>query len=214
MLKEYQKTFIDLAIEMKALLFGEFTLKSKRVSPYFFNGGQFNTGLSMAILGQCFYAALKDANAEFDMFFGPAYKGIPLATATAIASGSPIPVAFNRKEEKDHGEGGNLIGAPLKGKVMIIDDVITKGTAKLEAIELIQKQGAQVSGIVIAVDRQERGEGQLSAKQEIEQQFNIPVHTIVTLNDIIQYLKIDPQYENTLQAIQAYHREYGVSPQI
>lgn len=205
-----QSKFIELALEVGALQFGDFTLKSGRQSPYFFNASLFNHGLALKKLGQCFYEVLETQQIDFDMLFGPAYKGIALATATAIAANHPLPVAFNRKEAKTHGEKGTLMGAPLKDKVLIIDDVITNGQAKLEAIEIIQSAGATPCGIIIALDRQERGQGQLSAKQALEQEFKIPVYAIATLQDITAYLETYPKWHDSLEKIRAYQSLYGV----
>src|SRR4249919_3417778 len=166
----HQRQFLDLAIAREVLRFGEFTLKSGRISPYFFNAGRFDSGAALAALGECYACALADAGTQFDMLFGPAYKGIPLAT-TLAARGRDLPVAFNRKEAKDHGEGGTLIGAPLKGRVLIVDDVITAGTAIRESITLIRAAGAEPAGVLIALDREERGQGQLSATQELAAEF-------------------------------------------
>src|SRR6188768_3775154 len=191
--QEYQRTFIDLALSRTALRFGSFKLKSGRESPYFFNAGLFNDGEAIAVLGQCYAAALARSQLGFDMLFGPAYKGIPLATTTAVALAEhhhrSVPWAFNRKEAKDHGEGGNIVGAPLRGRVVIIDDVITAGTAIREAVDIITGAGAQPVGVVLALDRQERGTGQLSAVQEVEQTLGLPVTSILKLADLVDYLE-------------------------
>ncbi len=215
-MQEYQKRFIELAIEREVLCFGEFTLKSGRSSPYFFNAGKFNTGGALAALGLAYAAAIIESGVEFDILFGPAYKGIPLVAVTAAALnqqyGRDFPYAFNRKEAKDHGEGGALVGAPLKGKVLIVDDVVTAGTAIREVVSIIDKVGAKVAGVVIGLNRQERGMGKLSAVQEIEKDYNIPVISIVSLNDIIGFLEIDSNYTGTdlLEKIKVYRQQYGV----
>ncbi|PID42082.1 MAG: orotate phosphoribosyltransferase [Proteobacteria bacterium] len=215
-MQDYQKEFIQFAIEKKVLRFGEFTLKSGRTSPYFFNAGLFNTGLALARLGKFYAAALNDSGISYDVLFGPAYKGIPLAAATAVALATDFetdtPYAFNRKEAKDHGEGGTIVGAPMNGKIMIVDDVITAGTAIREVIEIISAQGATPAGVLIALDRQEKGQGELSAIQEIEKQYGIPVASIVTLNDLLDFLRT----ENTesgkyADQVAAYREKYGVT---
>ncbi|MAN51317.1 MULTISPECIES: orotate phosphoribosyltransferase [unclassified Marinimicrobium] len=213
-MENYQRDFIELAIEHQALGFGEFTLKSGRVSPYFFNAGKFQTGQALARLGRCYAAALMASGVEVDLIFGPAYKGIPLATTTAVAladqHGRDLPYAFNRKEAKDHGEGGSLVGAPLDGRVLIVDDVITAGTAVGESMELIRSAGAEPAGVLIGLNRQERGKGSLSAIQEVEQQYGIPVVSIVNLDDVVAYLKADKARPEVVAAIEAYRAEYGV----
>lgn len=213
-MRNYQREFIALALELGVLRFGEFTLKSGRVSPYFFNAGLFNTGAAALKLGRFYAAAIASADVEFDMIFGPAYKGIPLATlaATALADqhDRDLPFAYNRKEAKDHGEGGNIVGAVLEGRVLIIDDVITAGTAVREACEIIANAGASVAGLVISLDRQERGNGALSAVQELEQSLGIPVISIVKLDDLIEILKESDTYRSHLDAVQQYRRDYGV----
>ena len=213
-MRNYQREFIALALELGVLRFSEFTLKSGRVSPYFFNAGLFNTGASAAKLGRFYAAAIASADVEFDMLFGPAYKGIPLATlaATALADrhDRDLPFAYNRKEAKDHGEGGNIVGAVLEGRVLIIDDVITAGTAVREACEIIANAGATVAGLVISLDRQERGNGALSAVQELEQSLGIPVISIVKLDDLIEILEESDVYGSYLDAVQQYRRDYGV----
>ena len=210
----YKKEFIDLALELEVLRFGEFTLKSGRVSPYFFNAGLFNTGYAAAKLGRYYAAAIADAEVDFDMLFGPAYKGIPLATLAAAALAEhqniDVPFAFNRKESKAHGEGGNVVGAPLAGRVLIVDDVITAGTAVREAYQVISGAGAEVAGLVISLDRQERGQGQLSAVQELRQSLNIPVIAIITLADLIDTLEESTEYEKFLQPVMEYRRQFGV----
>jgi orotate phosphoribosyltransferase len=188
--QEYQRTFIDLAMAREALRFGSFKLKSGRDSPYFFNAGLFNDGEAIAVLGRCYAAALTRSGLEFDMLFGPAYKGIPLATTTAVALAEHhhrnVPWAFNRKEAKDHGEGGNIVGSPLKGRVLIVDDVITAGTAIRESVDIIRAAGATPVGVALALDRQERGQGSLSAVQEVTSQFGLRCVSILTLADLIE----------------------------
>ena len=210
----YQQQFLQLAISKQVLRFGEFTLKSGRLSPYFFNAGLFDDGQSMLSVSQCYAQTILDSGLDFDMLFGPAYKGIPLATGAALALAQHsrnVPLAFNRKEAKSHGEGGTLIGAPLQGRVLIIDDVITAGTAIRESIEIIRSQGAEVAGIVIALDRQEKGkDSQLSASQEIQQQHGIPVISIVGLNDLLEYSEHDSALAQYRQALQAYRNQFGV----
>lgn len=188
-MKAYQREFIEFALERQVLRFGEFTLKSGRKSPYFFNAGLFNTGRDLARLGRFYAAALVDAGIDYDLLFGPAYKGIPIATTTAVALAEhhdlDIPYCFNRKEKKDHGEGGNLVGSELKGKVMLVDDVITAGTAIRESMEIIQANGATLAGVLIALDRQEKGKGELSAIQEVERDFGCQIVAIIKLADLI-----------------------------
>ena len=211
---EYQRKFIDLAIAHKALCFGEFTLKSGRVSPYFFNIGQLYTGSALAELGDCYGQAIFSANIDIDILFGPAYKGIPLVTSTAIALARKyhrdLPWCFNRKEAKDHGEGGRLVGADLRGKVLIVDDVITAGTAVTDAINIIEHAGAQPGAVIIGFNRLERGCHSLSATEEIEQQFKIPVISVIDLNDIVDYLTMSGE-EKQLSAMLAYRSKYGVT---
>ncbi|MGY5798414.1 orotate phosphoribosyltransferase [Rheinheimera faecalis] len=214
-MKKFQKDFIEFALSRQVLKFGSFTLKSGRTSPYFFNAGLFNTGGDLARLGRFYAAALEDAGVEFDLLFGPAYKGIPIATTTAVALfdqyGKDVPYCFNRKEAKTHGEGGNLVGSPLQGKVMLVDDVITAGTAIRESMQLIQAQGASLSGVLIALDRQEKGQGELSAIQEVERDFGTQVVSIICLNDLINYLQGKPELAQYLEAVSAYRAQYGVS---
>lgn len=211
---DYKKEFIAFAIQAGVLRFGEFTLKSGRVSPYFFNAGLFNTGAHLARLGRFYAAAIQDSGVDFDILFGPAYKGIPLASATAIALWDryqrEVPYCFNRKEAKDHGEGGRLVGASLKGRVLIVDDVITAGTAIRESLEIIESAGAQATGVVIALDRQERGRDARSAIQEVEQDLGMRVISIVNLDDLQAYLKQLPDYAEALTAVEAYRARYGV----
>ncbi len=206
----YQRDFIQFAIQQKILQFGEFTLKSGRRSPYFFNTGQFNTGKALAKVGYFYAKAIQNSGIAFDLVFGPAYKGIPLVTATAIALASlevgEIPYCFNRKEAKDHGEGGNLIGSPLNGRVLIIDDVITAGTAIRESIALIQSSPAQVVGTVIALDRQESGQSSLSAIEEIQQHYAIPIISIISLDNVLTYLADQPDKQTEWQAIVNYRQ--------
>ncbi|TMP89020.1 orotate phosphoribosyltransferase [Pseudoalteromonas ruthenica] len=214
-MKEYQKQFIEFALAKQVLKFGEFTLKSGRTSPYFFNAGLFNTGQDLAKLGRFYAAALEDASIDYDLLFGPAYKGIPIATTTAVALADhynkDVPYCFNRKEKKDHGEGGNLVGSELKGKVMLVDDVITAGTAIRESMEIIAANGADLSGVLIALDRQEKGKAELSAIQEVERDFNTQVVSIVKLADLITYLEQQGNMDEHLQAVKAYRDQYGVA---
>ena len=212
-MKAYQSQFIELALSCEALKFGEFTLKSGRVSPYFFNAGQFRTGLAVANLGRFYAEALAESGLEFDMLFGPAYKGIPLATATAAALADhhnrDLPFCYNRKEAKDHGEGGSLVGAPLKGKIAIIDDVITAGTAIREVLNIIKEADAEPSAIVVGLNRQERGQGERSAIQELEAETGVPVISIIDLDDVINFLSTSGD-EMTLNKIEAYRTQYGI----
>jgi orotate phosphoribosyltransferase len=214
-MKEYQKEFIEFALEKQVLKFGEFTLKSGRTSPYFFNAGLFNTGRDLARLGRFYAAALEDAAIEYDVLFGPAYKGIPIATTTAVALADhynkDVPYCFNRKEKKAHGEGGSLVGSELKGKIMLVDDVITAGTAIRESMEIIADNGADLSGVLIALDRQEKGKEELSAIQEVERDFNTQVTSIVKLADLISYLEIQGTMDEHLAAVKAYRDQYGVA---
>ncbi len=213
-MQAYQRDFIRFAIERGVLRFGEFTLKSGRTSPYFFNAGLFDSGLALARLG-CFYAeAVIDSGIDFDVLFGPAYKGIPLAATTAVALAEQhqrdLPWCFNRKEAKDHGEGGTLVGAPLSGRVLIIDDVITAGTAIREVMQIIDAQGARAAGVLIALNRQERGKGELSAIQEVERDFGMPVVSIVSLEQVLEYLAEDAELKKHLPAVEAYRAQYGI----
>jgi orotate phosphoribosyltransferase len=214
-MQAYKTDFLEFAIAAGVLRFGQFTLKSGRVSPYFFNAGLFNTGRHLARLGRCYAQAIVESGLHFDVLFGPAYKGIPLAAATGIALADhhdiDIPYCFNRKEAKDHGEGGNLVGAALSGRVLIIDDVITAGTAIRESLEIIQGSGSQAVGVVIALDRQERGQGERSAIQEVEQDLNLRVTSIVTLTELQQFLAGKAQYAESLEAVEAYRKRYGVN---
>jgi orotate phosphoribosyltransferase len=213
-LKSHQRDFIRFAIQKNVLKFGEFTLKSGRVSPYFFNAGLFDDGLSLANLGAFYAQTLVDSNIPFDILFGPAYKGIPLGAATAVSLSSlhqkNVPFAFNRKEAKTHGEGGTLVGAPLSGKVMIIDDVITAGTAIREVINIIQAAGAEPAGVIIALDRHEKGKGELSAIQEVWRDFNIPVVSIVNLTQVLDYIQDDASLSRYADAISLYRSQYGI----
>ena len=213
-MQAYKREFIDLSLELGVLRFGEFRLKSGRVSPYFFNAGLFNTGYAAARLGRYYAAAIADAGVKFDMIFGPAYKGIPLAALSAAALAEhqdmDVPFAYNRKEAKAHGEGGNIVGAPLRGRVLIVDDVITAGTAVREAYQVISATGAEVAGLVISLDRQERGQGALSAVQELKQSLGIPVISIIRLNDLIDTLEDSEDYREYLQPVLEYRKKYGV----
>ena len=213
-MQAYQREFLEFVISNKVLQFGEFTLKSGRKSPYFFNAGAFKTGKALAKLGRYYAAAIQQAGIEFDTLFGPAYKGIPLATAAAIALSEQyqrdVPYCFNRKEAKDHGEGGNLVGAGLNGRILLVDDVITAGTAVRESLQLIAANKAQLVGIIIMLDRQERGQAQLSAIQEITEQHGVPVISIVSLQDLCAYLSEQPESAAILAAIENYRAEYGV----
>ena len=215
-MREYQAEFIDFAIRNKVLQFGEFTLKSGRASPYFFNSGLFNDGGSIGQLGVFYLRAIEQAGLQFDMLFGPAYKGIPLVTAVAIAYAQerarPLPYSFNRKEEKDHGEGGVIAGAPLHGSVLVIDDVITAGTSVHHSFDLIQRHGARPAAVVIALDRQERGrdDAEISAIKEIERRYGIPVVPIVTLDDLIEFLRECPGDSAELAEIIRYRTEFGI----
>ena len=213
-MKAFQRDFIEFAIERGVLKFGEFTLKSGRVSPYFFNAGLFNRGGDLAKLGRFYADALMDAGVAFDVLFGPAYKGIPIATTTAVALVDShkldVPYCFNRKEAKTHGEGGNLVGSPLEGKVMLVDDVITAGTAIRESMTLIEQQQASLSGVLIALDRQERGNGELSAIQEVERDFGTQVISIVSLADVVAYLTEKGGFDSEISAINTYRENYGI----
>jgi orotate phosphoribosyltransferase len=221
-MKDYQREFIEFAIEKQVLRFGEFTLKSGRVSPYFFNAGMFKTGGDLARLGRFYAATLMDAKIDFDLVFGPAYKGIPIATTTTVAlfdhHNIDVPYCFNRKEAKTHGEGGSLVGAKLEGKIMLVDDVITAGTAIRESMEIIKTHGAQLSGVLIALDRQEKGQGELSAIQEVERDFGTQVAAIVTLGDVVTFLEEKVEEQGTdnselaenLASIKKYRLNYGI----
>lgn len=214
-MRDYQTEFIEFAIDQDVLRFGEFTLKSGRTSPYFFNAGLFKTGAALSALGSFYAAAIANSGVEFDMLLGPAYKGIPLAAAASIkladAHGLDTPWCFNRKEAKDHGEGGLFVGQQPHGKVLIIDDVITAGTAISEVMDLLAPTEATVAGVVVAVDRQERGAGDTSAIQEVEEKYSITVHSIVSLNDIVAYLEDTGRFAEHLPAVRAYRAEYGIA---
>ena len=213
-MQAYQREFIQFALERGVLRFGEFTLKSGRVSPYFFNAGLFDSGLALAKLGRFYAQALMDSGLAYDVIFGPAYKGIPLAATTAVALAEhhdrDMPWCFNRKEAKAHGEGGTLVGAQLAGNVVIVDDVITAGTAIREVMQIIKAQGAQAAGVLIALDRQERGTGELSAIQEVERDFNMPVISIVSLTQVLQFLAESPELKQYLPAVERYRADYGI----
>lgn len=210
---DHKTRFFELALNKGNLRFGSFTLKSGRTSPYFFNAGGFDDGASLGELANCYADAIAESGLRFDMLFGPAYKGIPLAAATAIAlhdrHARNLPYAFNRKEAKDHGEGGTIVGAALKGRVLVIDDVISAGTSMRESIEIINAAGAQTAGIAIALDRQERGEGKRSAAQEVQVEYGIPCIAIAGLDDLIAYLKSQDVKGIDLAAIQDYRERYG-----
>ncbi|TBR35782.1 MULTISPECIES: orotate phosphoribosyltransferase [Dyella] len=212
---DYQRDFIDLTLQRDVLRFGEFTLKSGRLSPYFFNMGRIDTGAALARLGRAYASALVNSGLQIDMLFGPAYKGIPLAAATAIAladeHGRDLPWAYNRKEAKDHGEGGVLVGAPLTGRVLIVDDVMTAGTAVRESLALIRAQGATPAGVLIALDRQERGQGALSAAQEVTADYGIPVIAITSLTDVMAYTGERPDLADHYARLLAYRDTYGVT---
>ncbi|KHT13992.1 orotate phosphoribosyltransferase [Pectobacterium brasiliense] len=213
-MKAYQRQFIEFALSKQVLKFGEFTLKSGRISPYFFNAGLFNTGRDLALLGRFYAEALVDSGVAFDLLFGPAYKGIPIATTAAVALAEhhdrDLPYCFNRKEAKDHGEGGSLVGSPLQGRVMLVDDVITAGTAIRESMEIIGAHGATLAGVMIALDRQERGRADLSAIQEVERDYQCKVISIITLTDLIAYLAEKPEMAAHLDAVKAYREQFGV----
>lgn len=213
-MKPYQREFIEFALQTGVLKFGSFTLKSGRQSPYFFNSGLFNSGASLAKLGRFYAQTIVDSDIEFDVLFGPAYKGIPLASTTVMALADhhqrDIPYVFNRKEVKDHGEGGQLVGAELTGKVLIIDDVISAGTSVRESVDIIRAAQATPAGVIIALDRQERGQGKLSAIQEVQAEHGIPVLNIISLNDLLSYLKDNAELSEFLPAVQAYREEFGV----
>ncbi|PNH87997.1 orotate phosphoribosyltransferase [Vibrio diazotrophicus] len=214
-MKAYQREFIEFALEKQVLKFGEFTLKSGRKSPYFFNAGLFNTGRDLARLGRFYAAALVDSGIDYDVLFGPAYKGIPIATTTAVALADhhdvDTPYCFNRKEAKDHGEGGNLVGSALEGRIMLVDDVITAGTAIRESMEIIKANGADLAGVLVAIDRQEKGKGELSAIQEVERDFGCAVVSIVSLTDLVTYLEEKGTNNEHLDAVKTYRAEYGIN---
>ncbi len=212
---QYQRDFIEFALARGVLKFGQFTLKSGRTSPYFFNAGLFNRGSDLAALGRFYAAAMINAKLQADLLFGPAYKGIPLATTMAVALADhhqlDLPYCFNRKEAKDHGEGGNLVGAALTGRVLLVDDVITAGTAIRESKAIIDANNAQLAGVLVALDRQERGQGELSAIQEVERDFGCSVTAIVRLEHLISYLEQQPAYAEHLPAVRAYRSQYGIA---
>ena len=214
-MQDYESDFIQFSIEQDVLRFGEFTLKSGRTSPYFFNAGLFNTGRALAQLGRFYAKAIAESGIEFDMIFGPAYKGIPLAATTSIALADhhqrDLPFAFNRKEAKDHGEGGTIVGSPLEGRVLIVDDVITAGTAIREAVEIIEAQGARPAGVVVSMDRQERGRGELSAIQEVERDMGLKVASVANLDGLIDFIRDDDTYRAHLEDMLGYRERYGVS---
>lgn len=213
-MEQYKRDFIEFALSRNVLKFGEFTLKSGRKSPYFFNAGLFNTGADLARLGEFYAAAIQASAVDFDVIFGPAYKGIPIGTTVSVALFNRYnidkPVCFNRKEAKDHGEGGNLIGSPLQGKILLVDDVITAGTAIRESMELIQSNNAELAAVLIALNRKERGQGTLSAIQEVERDYQCRVLSIIDLDDLMQFIEQDPQYHDYLPTMHAYRVEFGV----
>lgn len=214
-MKSYKSEFIEFALDRQALKFGEFTLKSGRKSPYFFNAGLFNTGKDLALLGRFYAAALMDANLYYDVIFGPAYKGIPIVSSTVVALSEhynvDVPYCFNRKEAKDHGEGGNLVGSTIyQQRVMLIDDVITAGTAIRESMRILEDNQSKLAGVLICLDRQEKGRGELSAIQEIKQTYHCDVISIITLDDLIQYLYQDPSRQNQVKLVENYRTQYGI----
>ena len=213
-MEQYKRAFIEFALSRNVLKFGEFTLKSGRKSPYFFNAGLFNTGADLARLGEFYAAAIQASAVDFDVVFGPAYKGIPIGTSVSVALfnhyGIDKPVCFNRKEVKDHGEGGNLIGSPLQGKILLVDDVITAGTAIRESMELISANQAELAAVLIALNRKERGKGELSAIQEVERDYQCQVLSIIDLDDLMQFIEQDPRYSSHLPEMRAYRAEFGV----
>lgn len=213
-MEQYKRDFIEFALSRNVLKFGEFTLKSGRKSPYFFNAGLFNTGADLARLGEFYAAAIQASAVDFDVVFGPAYKGIPIGTSVSVALfnryGIDKPVCFNRKEVKDHGEGGNLIGSPLQGKILLVDDVITAGTAIRESMELISTNKAELAAVLIALNRKERGKGELSAIQEVERDYQCQVLSIIDLDDLMQFIEQDPRYSSHLPEMSAYRAEFGV----
>lgn len=210
----FKEAFLDFAIERGVLLFGEFQTKAGRLSPYFFNAGLFNDGASLKRLGEFYAKAILDSGIAFDGLFGPAYKGIPLAASVAIALvdlGRNVPFSFNRKEAKDHGEGGSIVGAPLRGRILIVDDVISAGTSVRESVQSIRAAGAEPCGVAIALDRQERGTGELSAVQEVMRDYRLPVISIANLDDLLAYLAHHAELSASLAAIQTYRQRYGVA---
>ena len=212
-MQDYQRSFVEFAIGHDVLRFGSFTLKSGRTSPYFFNAGGFDTGARLAGLGRFYAAAIAERAPDFDVLLGPAYKGIPIAAATAVQlaehHGSDVPWSFNRKEAKDHGEGGMIVGAPLQGRVLLVDDVITSGKAIREVVPLVEDAGAELAGIVVAVDRQERGTGDLSAVDEVRRDLGVPVEAIVTFDHVIEFLEESGRHTEHLDAARAYRDQYG-----
>jgi len=215
-MKSYKRQFIQFALEREVLRFGEFTLKSGRKSPYFFNAGLFNTGKDLALLGRFYAEALLDANLKYDVIFGPAYKGIPIAAATVVALSEhhniEVPYCFNRKEAKDHGEGGNLVGSSIQDKrVMLVDDVITAGTAIRESMQILENNRSKLSGVLISLDRQEKGKGELSAIQEIKKAYSCDVISIITLDDLINYLSNEEGKTDELARVESYQQQYGVA---
>ena len=214
-MKSYKSEFIEFALDRQALKFGEFTLKSGRKSPYFFNAGLFNTGKDLALLGRFYAAALMDANLNYDVIFGPAYKGIPIVSSTVVALSEhynvDVPYCFNRKEAKDHGEGGNLVGSTIyQQRVMLVDDVITAGTAIRESMRILEDNQSKLAGVLICLDRQEKGRGELSAIQEIKQTYHCEVISIITLDDLIHYLYQDPSRRNQVKLVEEYRTQYGI----
>ncbi len=213
-MRAYKAEFIELALEIGVLRFGQFKLKSGRISPYFFNSGLFNTGYAAAKLGRYYAAAAAESGIGFDMLFGPAYKGIPLVTLTAAAlaehHGVDAPFCFNRKELKDHGEGGSIVGAAVSGRVLIVDDVITAGTAIRESVDIIRRAGGEVGGVLLALDRQEKGAGDVSAVQEVQQNFRIPVASIIGLDDLVDHLEQSTEFGQFLPLVRDYRQRYGV----
>ncbi|MGQ2912427.1 orotate phosphoribosyltransferase [Aeromicrobium sp.] len=212
-MQDYQRSFVEFAIGHDVLRFGSFTLKSGRTSPYFFNAGGFDTGARLAGLGRFYAAAIAERAPDFDVLLGPAYKGIPIAAATAVQlaehHGRDVPWSFNRKEAKDHGEGGMIVGAPLQGRVLLVDDVITSGKAIREVVPLVEDAGAELAGIVVAVDRQERGTGDLSAVDEVRRDLDVPVEAIVTFDHVIEFLEESGRHAEHLDAARAYRDQYG-----
>ncbi|EKT54166.1 orotate phosphoribosyltransferase [Providencia burhodogranariea] len=213
-MRAYQREFIELAMTKQVLKFGEFTLKSGRKSPYFFNAGLFNTGRDLALVGRFYAQALVESAIECDVIFGPAYKGIPIATTAAVALAEhhdiDMPYCFNRKEAKDHGEGGTLVGSPLQGRVVVVDDVITAGTAIRESMEIIMQQNATLNGVLLCLDRQEKGKGEISAVQEVERDYGCKVYSIITMSDLIAYLAEREDMQEHLIAMRTYRQQYGI----
>ena len=212
-MQDYQKRFIEFALDKGVLKFGEFTLKSGRISPYFFNSGLFNTGRSLAELGRFYALAIKNSGLTFDMLYGPAYKGIPLVAAISIALADhhdiDFPYAFNRKEAKDHGEGGTIVGAPLQGRVLIVDDVISAGTSVRESVDIIEQAGAKAAGVMIALNRQEKGVDERSAISQVEQDYQLNVASVIKLDDLLRYLEGSSRFGQYFDAVVAYRTQYG-----